>query len=292
MGNRRKTPLRTVLAAAMLLGMLGGARANTDGLVLRAVGFFQGEQSNDGRCIVPTVDSGITDYANEIGLLNTFGLPTVSYPRSGDACGGWIELQNMQTGQGITIDNIDIRLRIAGAGQFRQFVPTRNGFPTQCRALRHIQLFAGAHLFPLGTPDGVGNTGGGVAHLAFIQLQPMISAQTMRCLQEQYVTLPADVYSSFPVVIRAFATGFGDDGRKYKSNPIQYTLTLNHLCGNGRVDVTEECDPNAPNTCFGGACDITAGVCKAKKDVPCVTDADCLGVCLPQGDPMECSCVY
>jgi hypothetical protein len=292
MRNRWQTPVRAVFAAVMLLSAAGGARANSDGLSFRAVGFFQGTSSADGTCIVPSINSGIADNTNEIGLLNTHGVPTVSYPSNGDACGGWIELQNMMTAQGISVDYVDIKLRIAGAGQFRAFVPTRNGFPSACRSVRHSRLFLGVHLFPLGTPDNVGQTAGGVPHLAFVQLLPLVSAQTMRCLQEQYVTLPADVFSSFPVVIKATAVGIGDDGSHFTSNPISYTLTLNHLCGNGRIDVTEQCDPNAPNTCFGGACDISNGTCKVLKNVACLSDADCAGTCLPQGDPMECNCVF
>src|SRR5262249_50348014 len=157
----------------------------------------QGESSSDGKCIVPSITTGIADSTNEIGLLNTLGFPTVSFPGDGDPCGGWIELQNMMTGQGGSVDYVDLKLRIAGAGNSRASLPARTASPPAVRSVRPPRLFLGIHLFPLGTPDGVGQTAGGVPHLAFVQLLPLISAQTMRCLQEQYVTLPADVYSSF-----------------------------------------------------------------------------------------------
>jgi hypothetical protein len=203
-----------------------------------------------------------------------------------------MELQNVMTSQGVSIDRVDIRLRIAGANRFRQFVPTRNGFPTACRALRRATVFSGAHLFPFGTPDDFGNTGSGAAHVAFVNMFPMVNSQVIHCLREQYAGLPTDVFVTFPLIIRAVATGITDNGDRVKSNPIQFTLNLLHLCGNGRIEEGESCDPNAPLACNVGPCDTTAGVCANGPLVPCQTDADCLGSCMPQGDPLECSCIY
>ena len=291
MGIRRGTAMRAALAAVVMLAMVGEAGAGTDGLVLRAAGFFEAEASDDGKCQIPTVDSGIPVSSDEIGLWNTLGFPTVSYPLT--RCGGWMEVVNMMTRQGISIDNVELKMRIAGAGRFRQFVPTRNGFPTACRSLRKVQVFSGAHLFPFGfTPDGTGNTGSGAPHVAFVNLFPMVNAQIIHCLRAQYAALPSDVYVSFPLIIRAVATGVADDGTSFRSNPIQFTLTLDHLCGNGRIDNAEVCDPNAPNTCLAGTCDTASGACSVVKSIPCSSNADCIGTCLPQGDLMECNCVY
>jgi hypothetical protein len=203
-----------------------------------------------------------------------------------------MELQNVMTSQGINIENVDIRLRIAGAGRYRQFVPTRNGFPTACRALRKAKVFTGAHLFPVGTDPSYGNTGSGIPHVAFINLFPMVSSQVVHCLREQYAALPSDLYVSFPLVIRAVATGVTENGERVRSNALQFTVTMLHLCGNGRIEDGEMCDPSAPNTCNVGPCNTQGGTCQGAPSIFCATDADCAGTCLPQGDPLECSCLF
>jgi len=289
MGNRWKR-LRAAVAASMLVAGPAAAGVPDDGLSLRAVGFFEASSSGDGTCTVPSATSGIPVSSDAIGLSHTFGDPTVMYPQS--RCLGWMQLQNVMTAQGVSIDRVDIRLRIAGAGRFRQFVPTRNGFPTACRNLRRSTIFAGAHLFPYGTPPDVGNTGAGVPHLAFVNLFPMVDAQALSCLREQYTGLPASVYVSLPLIIRAVATGITDSGERLRSNPIKFTLTLLHLCGNGRIDDGELCDPNAPDTCNVGPCDVAVNSCRDNPAIFCQTDADCAGRCLQEGDPMECSCLY
>ncbi len=290
MANRWNT-VRAALAAVMLVAGAGTARAGDDGLVLRAVGFFEAEASGSGTtCSIPTVSDGIPVSSDTIGLWNTFGVQTIQYPQ--DHCQGWMELQNVMTAQGINIESVDIRLRIAGAGRFRQFVPTRNGFPTACRALRKAKVFSGAHLFPVGTDPSYGNTGSGVAHIAFVNLFPMVSSQVIHCLREQYAALPSDLYVSFPLIIRAVANGRTEIGEKVRSNPLQLTVTLLHLCGNGRIEDGEMCDPSAPNTCNVGPCNVTGQSCQGAPSIPCLTDADCAGTCLPQGDPLECSCLF
>ena len=66
---------------------------------------------------------------------------------------------------------------------------------------------------------------------------------------------------------------------------------LLHLCGNGRIEPGEQCDPNAPNSCFG-ACNTSSHTCVQNPTIPCASDGQCAGSCLPQGDPMECSCLF
>jgi hypothetical protein len=268
------------------------AYASSDGLVLKAGGFFEAEASLGGQCEIPSIEDGIPVNTDSMGLWNTLGIPTSSYPPFSTRCLGWMQVINTQVGQGIDIEAIDIRLRIAGAGRFRQFVPTRNGFPTACRSLRRYKIFTGAHLFPLGSDPAFGNTGSGVPHVAFVQLMPMVNAQVFHCLREQYAALPSSTYVSFPLVIRATALGRNDDGSRVKSQPISYTLTLQHLCGNGRQDDFENCDPNAPGQCAAGVCDADSRTCTNDDDISCTTDADCNGTCLPQGDVNECTCLY
>src|SRR5258706_5423909 len=218
--------LRAVRAAAIVVAAAVPARAD-DGMVLRAVGFFEAEASgSSGSCAIPTAKDGVPVTSAVIGLTNTDGEPTVVYPFS--SCQGYVQLQNVMTSQGINVDSADIRLRIIEANRFRQFVPTRSGIPTACRNLRRSKLFTAAHLFPLGAPPDFGNTGSGVPHLAFIQLLPMVDAQVFGCLREQYSGLPPNVYASFPLVIRVTASGTTDSGQRVKSNAIQFTLTLLH----------------------------------------------------------------
>lgn len=268
MGNRWHV-MRSALAVVMLVTLAGEARASEDGLVFRAVGFFDAEASGSGgTCQVPAVDSGIARSSDTIGLSNTFGIPTTQYPDS--VCQGWLELANMMTSQGINVESVDLRLRLAGAKRFRQFMPIRNGFPTACRAYRRSKVFSGAHLFAFGTDPNFGNTGSGAANIAFVNLFPMVNAQVMSCLQTQLGTLPPDVFVSVPLLVKAVATGRTDNGGEVRTNSATFTLTLLRLCGNGRIDFGEECDPNASiDACVGIATGST---------------------CLPAGDPMECTC--
>jgi hypothetical protein len=289
MVNRWKT-LRAALTAMVVLAGVAPARGSDDGLSLRAVGFFDAEAGGTGSCSIPTINEGIPVSSDTIGLSNTFGVETIQYPI--DPCLGWMQLQNVMTAQGVNIQRIDIRLRVAGAKRFQQFVPTRNGFPTQCRSLRRSKIFTGAHLYPFGTNNQDVNTGSGAANVAFVNLFPMVDAQVMQCLQQEYGALPTDLFVSLPLIIRAVATGVTDSGKTLRSNPLEFTLTLLHLCGNGRVEAGEMCDPNAPNTCNIGPCDTNSGQCTSRPSVTCQTDADCSGSCMPQGDPLECSCVF
>ncbi len=285
MGNRWQW-LRAVLTAAIMVVGTAPARASDDGMVLRAVGFFDAESSGaGGQCTIPSSSSGIPVSSDVVSLTRT-----VVYPFS--SCDGYVELQNVMTSQGISIDRMDMKLRIAGAKRFRQYVPTRNNFPAACRALRKSTIFTGAHLFPGGTPPDYGNTAAGVGHLAFVQLLPMFDAQMFSCLREQYSGLPPNVYVSLPLVLNVTAHGITDNGEKVRSNPIEFTLTLLHLCGNGRIDEGEMCDPNAPDTCGKGPCDQTAHACRNQLSLSCVTDADCAGRCIQEGDPNECQCLY
>lgn len=290
MENRWKK-LRAVLVAAIVVAGSVPARASDDGMVMRAVGFFVSEASGQsGSCQIPSATSGIP-VSSDIAMLSN----TTVYPFS--SCDGYVQLQNVMTSQGIDVDRMDIRLRIAGANRFRQYVPTRNNFPAACRQLRNSHIFAGAHLFPVGTPPDYGNTGAGVGHLAFVQLLPMVDAQVFSCLREQYSGLPTNVYVSLPLVLRVVAHGRTDAGQRVRSNPIQFTLSLLHLCGNGRVDQDvggggEQCDPNAPDTCGKGPCDTTSQTCRRDPSFFCQTDADCAGRCIQEGDPNECQCLY
>lgn len=293
--------MRKKRRGSILIGMLASIVASgvepaaaDQSLVFRAVGFYQGEADiSEGSitCEVPNIQAAFVDNAYTMGLWNSFGTPTLSFPDItnpfGDPCGGWIQLRNNMLVNGINLERVELKMRIPGAGRLRNQVPTRKNFPLACRQFNKATVFAGARLDPITSTTTVSNSG--APNVAFVQLLPMVSPQLFNCLRSQYTPIPTDLLSSIPLVIRAKAVGRADDGAVYRTNTIQYTLTLRHVCGNGRVDDGEECDPNAPNTCFLGTCQD--GEC-GDSGFPCFADADCIGSCTPAGEPFECGCVY
>jgi hypothetical protein len=289
---------RGVMVPAMLLAVAlaaGTAAAdnNPAGLAFRAVGWFKGkaEISQDGiKCEIPVVGQAITDGVFAMGLWNTFGFATYHFPDQnhpfGNPCGGWIELQNNMENQAVAVDRVELRFKIPGARRFRQSVPTRSGFPIACRELRRDRLFVGA---VVGPTNGTLDTGSGAPNVTFIEMLPLVSAQMIGCLREQYAPLPPDMLASLPLVIRATAVGVGDAGDTFRSNSIAYTLNLRHTCGNGRVDDGEMCDPATPfnsctDECLSGVCGLSGKAC--------TTSLDCTGTCVDANSPSECLCVF
>lgn len=293
--------MRKTGRGSILIGILasmftaGVVHASGDqALVFRAVGFYQGEADiSEGSitCEIPNVQNAFVDNGYSMGLWNSFGTPTLSFPDQnnpfGDPCGGWIQLRNNMTLNGINLERVEIKMRIPGAGRFSNLVPTRKGFPLACKQFSKVKFFTGARLDPIDSEITGSNSG--APNVAFVQMIPMVSPQLIQCLRSQYTPLPTDVLSSVPLVISAKAVGRADDGSTYRTNTIRYTLTLRHVCGNGRLDDGEECDPNAPNTCFLGLCQD--GEC-GDSGFPCFSDADCIGTCSEAGDPFECNCVF
>ncbi|HLY37020.1 MAG TPA: hypothetical protein VKU61_03220 [Candidatus Binatia bacterium] len=289
----RGTLVVTLLAATLVAGA-ASADNNPNGMAFRAVGWFKGKGSisnSNITCEIPTTTSAIADGSFAMGLWNTFGVPTLYFPDINgpfaNPCGGWLELQNNLATQAIQIDHINLRYKIAGARRFRGSVPTRNQFPLACRGLRNDVSFVGAVVNPA---NGTDTSGSGAPNVTFIEVLPLVSPQLFNCLRSQYAGLPADLYSSLPLVIRAIVVGTSDAGDTYQSNGVSYTLNLRHTCGNGRVDDGEQCDPAASvNTCTEDMC--TSGHC-ALSGAPCVGAFDCAGHCIPNNDPSECTCVY
>ncbi len=288
-----------LIGALALVAVAGSASAGSDGLVLRAVGFYKGLASisqNAGQatitCQIPTVSTAIADGSFAIGIWNTQGFATLFFPDPnnpfGNPCGGWVQLRSALLNQGITLDTVDIRFRIPGARRFRDVVPTRRQFPTACKPFRHAQIFAGIRLDPTGGSDV--SSGSGAANTAFLQLLPLVSSDLIQCLREQYATLPTATLVSIPLVARVVVTGISDAGDTYQSNPISYTLNMRHTCGNGRVDDGEQCDLSSGiNTCLGGIC--TNNSCTLSH-TPCATNNDCVGTCTAPGTTTECSCIF
>jgi hypothetical protein len=285
--------LATLLATTLVAGV-ASADNNPNGLAFRAVGWFKGKgeiSDTSIKCEIPTNSSAIADGSFAMGLWNTFGVPTIYFPDINgpfsNPCGGWLEIQNNLQTQSIQIDHIELRYKIPGARRFRGSVPTRNQFPLACRSLRNDTSFVGAIVNPVNATD---TSGSGVPNITFIQVLPLVSSQLIDCLRSQYAGLPTDLFSSLPLVIRATVVGTSDSGDTYRANSLAYTLNLRHLCGNGRVDDGEQCDPTASvNTCTEDMC--TSGHC-GLSGAPCNGNFDCAGHCVPNNDPSECTCVY
>jgi hypothetical protein len=268
---------------------------NPNGIVFRAVGYSRGEAEISGgqiKCEIPDIQGAIRDTAFSFGLWNTFGVQSLFFPDInhpfGDPCGGWLQLQSNLQDQGLSLEKVEFRYTIPGAGRFRQFVPTRNKFPIACRDFRTATLFVGAVMNPVNSMNS--NSSSGAPNVAFVQTLPMVSPQLLSCLRDQYAGLSTDLFDSLPLVIRATAVARSDAGEVYRANTTRYTLTLRHTCGNARVDDGEQCDPNAPNTCAGYC---NAGTCTLPQGKGCTTDAECArGTCVAPDDPSECICVF
>jgi len=283
----------TLLAATLVAGV-ASADNNPNGLAFRAVGWFKGKgEISEGsiKCEIPTTSSAIADGSFAMGLWNTFGIPTLYFPDINgpfaNPCGVYLEIQNNLVNQAILIDHIELRYKIPGAKRFRGSVPTRNQFPLACRQLRNDTAFVGALVNPINST--VDTSGSGAPNVTFIEILPLVSTEMFNCLRSQYGPLPADLYSSLPLVIRATVVGTSDSGDTYRANTLAYTLNLRHTCGNGRVDDGEMCDPSTPFTSCVDTC--TSNVC-GTSGAPCNTSADCVGQCVPAGNPSECTCVF
>lgn len=296
---RRCVPVLAALGLAMV-AMAGPARAdnNPNGMSFRAVGWFKGKAeitAGQIKCEIPTVNSAISEGAFAMGLWNTFGVDTIYYPDINspfaNPCGVWIQLQNNMIDQAVTLDHIDLKFRIPNAGRFRQFVATRNKFPVACRELRRDTLYLGERINPVNSTQET--SGSGAPNVTFIEMLPFVTPQMIHCLRAQYAAIPTDLFVSFPLVVSATAVGVSDAGDTFTSNTIQYTLNLRHLCGNGRVDDVEQCDPRTPfNSCTGRCVGAPNGVCSNNAKRGCASDAECIGTCQAQGGPSECVCVY
>jgi hypothetical protein len=282
------------VALAVIVADAKFARAEELGLSFRAVGWARGKAEiteESIKCEIPTVSSAIVDGAFQMGLWNTYGFETIYFPDINgpfaNPCGGYIQLQNNMFEQAVTLQRVDLQYRIPGARRFMQFgVPTRRGFPLACRQYQRTSVFAGARIDPILSDI---DSGSGVPNVAFVQLLPMVNPQLFECLRSQYAGLPVTAFASLQLVIKAKALGIGDSGDRFRSNTIRYTLSLRHLCGNGRVDDGEQCDPQSTGTsctlaCLGGVCEGTTR--------PCTSAAECVGTCLAPDDPSECSCLY
>lgn len=283
-------------AVAGIVLMAGVARAGTDGLVLTALGIYKGKEDISAQqiqCEIPTVASAIPSAVTQAGLWNTYGAPTLFFPDRnnpfGDPCGGWLQVRNNLFAEGMNVSKVTVKLRIPGANRFRDFVPTRNGFPTACKQFRKSTLFAGTWLD--GELNQNPNSESGLTNVAFIQLLPIVSTDLIHCLRAQYAPLTTDEFVSLPLVAAITATGRAINGDRFTSNVVSYTITLRHTCGNGRVDDGEQCDATSvANTCAVGPC--TGGHCTGLSSITCTTDADCVGSCVAPANPEECTCLF
>jgi hypothetical protein len=291
---------------AVLL-VAGPVRAGSDGLVLRATGWYQGVASVSAdkiTCQVPTVTSAYPDNNFVIGLGATFGIETTTFPDVqnpfGDPCGGWVQVWNSMRTQGINLTRIVTKYKIAqGNKRFGRtgLVPMQRSFPLACRQLRRQKLFLGARLEP-NDPSAPPSSSSGRPNSLFVQVIPQYSADLISCIRAQFGPLATDVFTSLPLVAKSKIYGRADSGQGYRSNTIRYTLTLMHTCGNGVIDNFEDCDPTVTAPGGGVAVQCTSSAlcvnstCFANPTRPCASDTDCIGTCGDQGTPSECSCFY
>ena len=288
---------------AVLVAMLvaaGSATAGEDGLVLRALGIYQGkaEVSDEGiKCEIPTVTGAIVNNTFNMGLWNTYGFQTLFYPDINNPfanpCGGWLQVRNNLLTQGMTLEKVQVQYGIVGARRYRDQVPTRKGWPVQCARMKRQVIFTGAYMDAFGSDNS--SSSSGAPNVAFAQLLPIVPTDVIHCLRDNYAPLPTSTFTNLPIKIRMVGVGRSDAGEVYRTNPVKFTLSLRHTCGNGRIDDGELCDPQGPSTCTG-FCVIeqgsSIGDCSHNPDIKCRTDADCLGVCRDGNDPMECVCIY
>lgn len=291
--------VRGLMVAGLLASLAGPAAAgDDDGLVLRAVGWYQGKASiSEDRinCEVPAVDTAISDGFFTMGIWNTFGEQTIQFPDRNSAfanpCGGFAQLWNSMTKQGITLNRVNLKYRIGQWRRFSSVVSMRKGWPTACNTFKKATVYAGIRLGPndpLAPPSG----SSGLPNVGFIQVLPMVSASVFGCLREQFASLPPDVYTDLPLIVKARASGIADNGDRYVSNVFKYTLNLRHVCGNGRLDDGESCDLTASGAACSGSAICVANTCIGDPTRGCNTDADCLGTCQPAGSLEECTCTY
>jgi hypothetical protein len=271
-----------------------------NGLVLRAVGFFKGKEDitqDQIKCEVPTLDAAITDGNYNMGLWNTYGSQTLFFPDRNNPfanpCGGYLQMRNNMTVEGITVDRVLEHFRIAGARRYRDLVPTAKKFPVACQQFRNFTYYVGTRLD--GAANTVSSSESGAPNVAFTQLLPIVSVDLINCLRAEYTPklIPANGITAYslPLIAKINMHGVADNGDGFWSNTVSYTLNLRHTCGNGRVDDGESCDPSSlANTCHAGPC--TSGQCTGASSVSCTTDADCDGTCVAEGDPEECSCLF
>jgi hypothetical protein len=284
-----------VVAAVLAVSSPVGANNNPNGLAFRAVGWYKGKaeiSENTIRCEIPSTSTAIGDGAFSLGLWNTFGVDTLQFPDPNNAfanpCGVWIQLHNNLIDQGIQVLSVTVKVKVAGARRFRQFVPTRTAFPVACRYLKKQVLFTGIRLNPVNSTQPIAGTG--APNVGFIQMLPMLPPEMIHCLRTEYVGRASSAFTSLVLVARAVVKGISDSGDTFRSNAIPYTVTLRHSCGNGRVDDGEVCDPAAVGSTCVGVC--SNGTCSQSTAVSCTSDADCQGACVAADDPSECTCLY
>src|SRR5262249_49420669 len=127
-----------VVAGVLAVSMTGrGGAGDTGGVVLRGGGWGRGKGSGSNHSVSwggPALDTAVADGFFTMGIWNTFGEQTLMFPDRnsafGNPCGGYLQLWNSMTKQGLTLNRINLTYRIAGSKRFDAVVSQKKGFPT------------------------------------------------------------------------------------------------------------------------------------------------------------------
>ncbi len=211
--------VRRAVGVALLLGLAGmtgagcGDDENNQGVSFRAVGIFQGEES-DGECTVPNADLAIADAGISFpldGLLFGFDVVQGGFPNSSlgfSICRAYIQLTNDLINQSINVERIDFEYEIPGS---RIAVPM-NSMPTGFRINP-----SNADPDTAGAPLGLVNT---------IFVQPdrqLVPSSLIQFLRQNEPSLPQVPYV---MIVHITAHGRTDTGDTLVSNELRYTIEL------------------------------------------------------------------
>lgn len=212
--------VRRAVGVALLLGLVGMTgvgcgddEGNDQGISFRAVGIFQGEES-DGECQVPTATDAIADAGISVpldGMVFGFDVLAGGFPDSSvgfSICRAYIQLQNDLINQSINVERIDFEYEIPGA---RLAVPM-NSMPTGFR-------ISPSNANPETTPAPFGQV-----NTIFVQPdRQMIPNTLVQFLRQNEPSLPQVPYV---MIIHMTIHGRTDTGDTLESNELRYTVEL------------------------------------------------------------------
>ena len=181
--------------------------SNDQGIVFQAVGIVRGpEQITEQQiqCTEPTTENAIADTSHNLDITFAREYPDRGDP-FGNPCGGYIGLLNHLATLAINVTEIVITYEIPGAG-----IP-----------LPSNSVATGQRINPSTSDDDASS---GQTNLLYIQLAGQIVPSSMIVFLNQNVNrLPQTPYTMNVFFV---AKGQSENGTRYESNQIGYTLTI------------------------------------------------------------------